>query len=60
MLKYFGIKVTQKGIITKTVPVVGGVIGAGWNAVEVELMKRRVISYFSDDVILADVIVKKS
>lgn len=59
MLKYFGIKVTQKGIITKTVPVVGGVIGAGWNAVEVELMKRRVISYFSEDVILADVVVEE-
>ena len=29
MLKYFGIKVTQKGVITKTLPVVGGLIGGG-------------------------------
>ena len=56
MLKYFGIKVTQKGIITKTLPIVGGMIGAGWNAVEVELIKRRVISYFSEDVIIADAV----
>ena len=56
MLKYFGIKVTQKGIITKTLPIVGGMIGTGWNTVEVELIKRRVISYFSEDVIIADAV----
>lgn len=46
MLKYFGIKVTQKGIITKTLPVVGGLIGGVWNYVEVGKIKNRTIKYF--------------
>lgn len=49
MLKYFGIKVTQKGIITKTLPIVGGFIGASWNAIEVSVMKNRVIKYLQAD-----------
>lgn len=57
MLKYFGIKVTQKGIITKTLPIAGGIIGAGWNAIEVSIMKRRVIEYFCEEAILAEVII---
>jgi hypothetical protein len=46
MLKYFGIKVTQKGIITKTLPIVGGLIGGTWNYVEVTGIKKRAIKYF--------------
>lgn len=46
MLKYFGIKVTQKGIIIKTLPVVGGFIGGVWNYIEVSGIKKRTISYF--------------
>ena len=46
MLKYFGLKVTQRGIITKTLPVVGGVIGGGWNLVEMRRVGQRVIDYF--------------
>ena len=46
MLKYFGIKVTQKGIITKTLPIVGGLIGGTWNYVEVSGIKKRAIKYF--------------
>ncbi|TMN32569.1 hypothetical protein [Pseudoalteromonas sp. S2755] len=46
MLKYFGIKVTQKGVITKTLPVVGGLIGGGWNYIEVGRVRKRAISYF--------------
>ena len=46
MLKCFGIKVTQKAVITKTIPFVGGVIGGTWNWVEVHLIKRRTIRYF--------------
>lgn len=46
MLKYFGIKVTQKGVITKTLPVVGGLIGGVWNYVEVGQIKKRTIKYF--------------
>ena len=46
MLKYLGIKVTQKGLITKTVPIIGGLIGGGWNYVEVGAVKKRTIEYF--------------
>jgi hypothetical protein len=46
MLKYFGLKVTQRGLITKTVPIVGGVIGAGWNFGEIHFVGRRVYRYF--------------
>ncbi|MFH1811885.1 MAG: hypothetical protein ABIJ09_24315 [Pseudomonadota bacterium] len=46
MLKYFGLKVTQKAVITKTVPVVGGLIGGTWNHIEVKLLGKRVIAYF--------------
>jgi hypothetical protein len=46
MLKYFGLKVTQRGIITKTLPVVGGVIGAGWNFGEIHVVGRRTYRYF--------------
>ncbi|MGV6853419.1 MAG: hypothetical protein ACWA5R_14740 [bacterium] len=46
MLKYFGIKVTQKGVITKTLPIVGGLIGGGWNYIEVGRVRKRAISYF--------------
>lgn len=48
MLKYFGIKVTQKGVITKTLPLVGGVIGGAWNFIEVGRIKVRTIRYFED------------
>lgn len=40
MLKYFGIKVTQKGVVTKTLPIVGGLIGGGWNYIEVSVVKK--------------------
>jgi hypothetical protein len=46
MLKYFGIKVTQKAVITKTVPIIGGLIGGLWNYIEVNQIKSRTISYF--------------
>lgn len=46
MLKYFGKKVTQKGVITKTLPIVGGVIGGAWNYWEVTVIRKRTISYF--------------
>lgn len=47
MLKYLGIKVTQRAVITKTLPIVGGVIGGGWNFVELTLLRSRCINYFS-------------
>lgn len=46
MLKYFGIKITQKGLATKTLPVVGGLIGGVWNYFEVGQIKKRTIKYF--------------
>lgn len=46
MLKYFGLKVTQKALITKTLPIIGGIIGGGWNFFEVRALKGRVIAYF--------------
>lgn len=46
MLKYFGIKITQKGLVTKTLPVVGGLIGGVWNYFEVGQIKKRTIKYF--------------
>ncbi len=46
MLKYFGIKVTQKGVLTKTLPIVGGLIGGTWNYLEVSGIKKRTINYF--------------
>jgi hypothetical protein len=48
MLKYFGIKVTQKAVITKTVPIIGGLIGGAWNYIEVSRIKGRTISYFEN------------
>jgi hypothetical protein len=48
MLRYFGIKVTQKALITKTLPVVGGVIGGTWNLAEVRITGNRVIAYFEN------------
>jgi hypothetical protein len=48
MLKYFGIKITQKGVITKTLPIIGGLIGGGWNYIEVGRIKSRIILYFEN------------
>jgi hypothetical protein len=48
MLKYFGVKVTQKAVITKTVPIIGGLIGGAWNYIEVNQIKSRTISYFEN------------
>jgi hypothetical protein len=48
MLKYFGLKVTQKGMITKTLPIIGSLIGGGWNYLEVSKIKSRTIGYFEN------------
>jgi hypothetical protein len=48
MLRRFGVKVTQKMIFTKSIPVVGAVIGGSWNFAEVTLVRNRVIRYFSN------------
>lgn len=46
MLKQLGMKATQKGIITKTVPLLGGIIGGTWNWFEVSAVRKRTIRYF--------------
>jgi hypothetical protein len=48
ILKYFGIKITQKSVITKTLPIIGGLIGGAWNYLEVNQIKSRTISYFEN------------
>jgi len=48
MLKYFGMKVTQKGILSKSLPIVGAVIGGGWNFAEVTILTKRTIAYFEN------------
>lgn len=46
--KYLGVKLTQRAIISKSVPLVGAVIGATWNWVDVERCGRRAVKYFSE------------
>lgn len=46
MLKYFGLKVTQRSLITKTLPLVGGAIGGTWNFIEVKVVGERAYAYF--------------
>jgi len=43
--KYLGVKLTQRAIISKSVPFVGAAIGATWNWVEVERCGRRAVKY---------------
>ena len=46
--RVFGRRVTQRALITKTIPLVGCVIGGAWNAMEVELIRTRTLRYLSD------------
>lgn len=46
ILRYLGIKLTQKMLISKTLPVVGAGIGAGWNWVEVKVVGARAMRYY--------------
>ena len=47
VLKTFGKKITKKAILTKTLPIVGALIGGTWNFAEVKVQKRRVLAYFA-------------
>lgn len=51
ILKWFGKKVTQKAILTKTVPIVGGLIGGGWNWGELKIVGKRIIKYHFDQIL---------
>ena len=44
----FGRRVTQRALITKTIPLVGCVIGGAWNAMEVEVVRNRTLRYLID------------
>jgi hypothetical protein len=44
--RYLGLKVTQRALITKTVPLLGAVIGAVWNWIEVKRLGARALRYF--------------
>jgi hypothetical protein len=43
--KYLGIKLTQRALITKVMPIVGSAIGGTWNWAEVRRMGRRALEY---------------
>jgi hypothetical protein len=46
--RYLGLKLTQKAILTKAIPLVGGVIGATWNWIEVKRIGARGMKYYTD------------
>jgi hypothetical protein len=46
MVKYFGVRVTKRGLIAKTIPIVGGLIGGAWNYAELRFVGERVCKYF--------------
>jgi hypothetical protein len=47
MLKYFGAKVTQRALVTKTLPIVGGALSGAWNYVELRMVGQRSYAYFA-------------
>lgn len=51
ILKWFGKKLTQRAIITKTVPIIGGGIGGTWNYFEVTIIGKRIIKYHFDELL---------
>ena len=46
--RVFGRRVTQRALITKTIPLVGCVIGGAWNAMEAEVIRNRTLRYLTD------------
>jgi len=44
-VKFLGIRLTEKAVATKTVPLVGAAIGAGWNWFELQAVGNRAVSY---------------
>ena len=49
IFKWFAKKVTQRAIIAKSLPLVGGVIGGTWNLVEIRIIGNRAIAYHFDE-----------
>ena len=48
LTRVFGRRVTQRALITKTIPFMGCVIGGAWNAVEAEVIRNRTLRYLTD------------
>lgn len=46
--RWLGIKLTQKAILTKAIPLVGALIGGAWNWIEVERIGRRAMAYYEE------------
>ncbi|KZR87753.1 hypothetical protein MITS9509_00553 [Synechococcus sp. MIT S9509] len=46
--RVFGRRVTHRALITKTIPLVGCLIGGAWNAMEVEVIRNRTLRYLTD------------
>jgi len=44
-VKFLGIRLSEKAVATKTVPLVGAAIGAGWNWLEIQGVGNRAIDY---------------
>ena len=49
LVQHFGARVSQRALITKTVPLVGALIGGAWNYGEVTLLRARCVRYFADE-----------
>jgi hypothetical protein len=49
MPRWLGRRITQHGLATKVVPIVGGLVGGVWNYVEMRKVGRRIIRYHFDD-----------
>ena len=48
MTRVLGRRVTQRALLTKTIPLVGCLIGGTWNAVEVQMIRNRTLRYLTD------------
>ena len=48
MTRVFGRRVTQRALITKTIPLVGCLVGGAWNALEVEVIRNRTLRYLTN------------
>jgi hypothetical protein len=49
MLKVFGVRATQKGVVTKTIPILGALAGGVWNFSELTVVGKRTIAYFENE-----------
>ncbi len=54
MVKYFGIRISRRGLITKTIPLVGGLIGGAWNYAELRFVGDRICKYFEGEDLTAN------